>query len=633
MKRGSLYSGIYCALLILFVLPAAGCRPKSEQLYRQAVKQARRGEYEEAIASLRQYLRLEPKGFRGYNALGQIYRVRNNYSQAIEELEKALEFSPASPLPAYNLATIYQQMDNGEKAREYYHLALRRRPDFAPALYRLAVLSSRGGDLDEAEKEYRHFLRLKPASALGHNNLGAVLYRRGEKEKATEEFLRAIRLNSDLPFAYFNLGVSHLGREGSRKEARRVFKKYVQLWPYAPEEEDLRRLLTEPTPGRKKSYLREGRDYRAAGDLSRAEDSFRKALRTDPRDRRPHYYLGRIYETRPDGEIAAIEQYEKFLRENLKSPRAQEVIGRLERLRAGRDQRLLVKKNLISLPPSPVPSPAPTPAITPPPSAEELFRRGLKLEQRGRLAAAGEAYRKSLQLREDYPPAVFHTGLVRLKQGNYGAALPLLEQAQRRDGSPPVAEALGKTYFKLAESAFSDGQEEEGRRYYRRYLRLLPRGKKAPEIRKYFQAAPAPSPRPRKKTVAPPPPTRKRKLPAGKKNARSYYNRGTIYQRNGRPRDAEREYRTALRLQPDFYQVYYNLGVLYNKSGRYREALTAYKKAAALNPSLARAQLALCNLYYHHFQMKILARRHARKYLALEPNSPSAAVLKEWLTK
>ena len=630
MNKGRSCRGGICVLLIFLIWSTLGCRPKSEQLYHQAVKQARRGEYDESIASLRQYLQFEPRSCRGYNALGRIYRARNNYSRAIEELKKALELDPDDPLPPYNLAAIYQQMDNAGKARQYYRLARQRRPDFAPALYRLAVLSSREGNLDEARKEYEAFLRLKPKSACGHNNLGVVLYRQGEKEKASEEFLQATRLNHDLPFAYFNLGVSYLGREDSKKEARRVFKRYVKLWPYAPEEEELRLILAAPIPSRKKDYLREGMDYQARGDLSRAEESYRKALRVHPRDRMPHYYLGQIYEKRARTFPAAIKQYEEFLRDNLKSPRAQEVIGRLEKLRTGRDQRLLVKEQLASPPSSPSPSPPPTPAITPPPSAEELFRSGLKMEKRGRLAAAATAYQKALEIRKNYPPAVFHTGLVRLKQGNYQAALPLLERAYRRDGSPPVAAALGKTCFKLGEAAFSDGREKEGRSYYRRYLRLLPRGREAPKIRELLQAAPVPAPPAPKKKIPSPP---QRKLPSPKKSARSYYNRGAVYQRNGNTSAAESEYLTALRLQPNFYQAYYNLGVLYSQSGSYRKALTAYKKAALLKPDFARAQLALCNLYYHHFQMKTLARRHARNYLALEPNSPSAAVLKEWLTK
>ena len=112
-------------LLILLALPAGGCRSKSERLYRQALKEARRGEFDSAVASLRQYLQLDPQSARGYNALGRIYRSRNNYSQAIEELEKALDLDQEDPLPPYNLAAIYQQMENIPQARQYYQLSLK----------------------------------------------------------------------------------------------------------------------------------------------------------------------------------------------------------------------------------------------------------------------------------------------------------------------------------------------------------------------------------------------------------------------------------------------------------------------------------------------------------------------------
>ena len=86
-----------------------------------------------------------------------------------------------------------------------------------------------------------------------------------------------------------------------------------------------------------------------------------------------------------------------------------------------------------------------------------------------------------------------------------------------------------------------------------------------------------------------------------------------------------------MELKPDFFPAYYNLGVLYNQTGRPKEALAAYKKAAQLKPDFARVHLALFNLYYHQFKMKNLARRHARRYVELEPDSSQAKVLANWL--
>ncbi|OGS40560.1 MAG: hypothetical protein A2506_12940 [Elusimicrobia bacterium RIFOXYD12_FULL_66_9] len=55
--------------------------------------------------------------------------------------------------------------------------------------------------------------------------------------------------------------------------------------------------------------------------------------------------------------------------------------------------------------------------------------------------------------------------------------------------------------------------------------------------------------------------------------------------RSGKPRDAVKQYRAALELEPGYLQAWVNLGAVYRDLGRRREAETCYKRAISLAPN------------------------------------------------
>jgi Flp pilus assembly protein TadD len=81
------------------------------------------------------------------------------------------------------------------------------------------------------------------------------------------------------------------------------------------------------------------------------------------------------------------------------------------------------------------------------------------------------------------------------------------------------------------------------------------------------------------------------------KKVRALSNLGHFYGEKGRLDEAIREYRIALGLAPDDYQVHNNLGVAYKAQGRLGEALAEYLTAARLNPDDPMAHYNLGNIY------------------------------------
>jgi tetratricopeptide (TPR) repeat protein len=70
-------------------------------------------------------------------------------------------------------------------------------------------------------------------------------------------------------------------------------------------------------------------------------------------------------------------------------------------------------------------------------------------------------------------------------------------------------------------------------------------------------------------------------LPA---SARAHYNYGAALHQLGRPNEAEKEYQTALRIDPSYVKVYANLGQLFVTKSKLEDAKKYYEKAIELDP-------------------------------------------------
>ena len=71
--------------------------------------------------------------------------------------------------------------------------------------------------------------------------------------------------------------------------------------------------------------------------------------------------------------------------------------------------------------------------------------------------------------------------------------------------------------------------------------------------------------------------------------AKAHNNLGVLLGNKGREEDAEAEYREAIRIKPDFAKAHYNLGILLNEMGRKEDAEAEYREALRINPDDAKA--------------------------------------------
>jgi tetratricopeptide (TPR) repeat protein len=72
-----------------------------------------------------------------------------------------------------------------------------------------------------------------------------------------------------------------------------------------------------------------------------------------------------------------------------------------------------------------------------------------------------------------------------------------------------------------------------------------------------------------------------------------HYNLGLALDRTGQPAEAEKEYREAVRIAPDFFLAHYNLGILLARLGRREEAIEQFTITLRLKPEFPGSRQAL----------------------------------------
>ncbi len=636
------------------------------QLYRS------RNLYNQAIEELKRAVELDEKDpVPPYN-LGCLYRELEDWPNALQYYLQALERDPRFSPALYRLGSAYSDLGRPEEARTYFEEFLKSEPARpAPGYNNLGVLSWKEGDGEGAREEFRKALRLEAEFPAALFNFGVVsLIRDEEKPGGVKALLKYLKLRPRSPE---DTAVKNLLKQAGGVPA-------AEEGIYSCRE-----------------YIERGEQCEEAGQYRQAERQYLYGLKLEPDSSAAHYRLGLLYDNFLGDKIKAIEHYEKFLKAAPKSTRADEVLNRLSDARSQVGQAALIRGDLRTplpelTPPRPKPPPTPTPqaedyyrrglalekagdlagALSAYGKAVELepelapahFRAGMVYLTQGRYEKVRDSLRRARAL-DDSLPVGDGLGAAYLKLGESALSADRYEEALgyfRESGKEGKTEEAGEGSWK-AHRAFAAELRQENkysaaashldsclkikpaeaevclelgdiyareldrparaRPYYEEFLRLAPRHGESERVKRSLEAR-----KEEARAVAIP-----AKKPASVLSGKDHYNRGAALHRKGDLAAAEKEYRAALKSDPDFYQASYNLGVICNRTGRPSEALAAYKDAVRLKPDFARAHLALFNLYYHHFKMKNLARRHGREYVRLEPATSQGRLIAEWLNE
>jgi tetratricopeptide (TPR) repeat protein len=271
-------------------LAAAGVtlvqRLESERQYRRLLAQGEQalssGNTYGAIEAFSGALALKPGSMVAYYRRGEAYRAQNQPAEAVANLREALRIAPNAPQPLIALGDLFAAAGDAAQAAEWYAQAEDRLKDEDPSLlYRLALARYRSGAPAAAIKPLETAVERQESFAEAHYLLGLVYRDSRNVDAATASLEHAVRLDPGFIAAREELADLY------RAEGRFVDEMQQLQALAARDRQVVRRVAIALAEARRGQY------DSALGTLS-------EAYRTAPSDSRVHIAMGRVYLARAE---------------------------------------------------------------------------------------------------------------------------------------------------------------------------------------------------------------------------------------------------------------------------------------------------------------------------------------------
>lgn len=216
------------------------------------------------LASLhyRKALEKKPESIAASVGLSKTLLGDGKVDEAAILLEKALASSPDNVSALLLLGVANRQQGDFDASLLRLTKAYELQPQDTAVLTELAITNDHVGQerLTYAEPLYKKVTQLKPNSAAAHNNLGFNYLLQGRQQDAIKSLTKALSLAPDNDRAKNNLGAAYLLDQQPDKAIK----------------------LFQGTVGLAAAYNNLGYIYMTRGDLTSAEQAFKKALQLNP---------------------------------------------------------------------------------------------------------------------------------------------------------------------------------------------------------------------------------------------------------------------------------------------------------------------------------------------------------------
>lgn len=163
------------------------------------------GRYDEAIAELQAALEINPRSAQALYNYGCALGGKGDLLGGIEKVERALAIKPQDDRAHHELGAMWMALNAPDEAAGPFAEAVRLNGDNARYRRDLAEALLRLGRIDPAEAQLRRAIRLAPRDAQAHNLLGIALMASGQLDSAVGEFRESLAIDPRQAAAQANL--------------------------------------------------------------------------------------------------------------------------------------------------------------------------------------------------------------------------------------------------------------------------------------------------------------------------------------------------------------------------------------------------------------------------------------------
>jgi predicted O-linked N-acetylglucosamine transferase (SPINDLY family) len=265
-----------------------------DALHLLGVSQLDSGQKEEAEATLRRALAVDPKSAEAHCNHGVALFDLKRYEDACRAYERAIALQPRYPVALNNLGNAWKHLFKFDQAVAHYKKALALEPRYVEAWANYGMTLVVDGKFTEGEACFREALRLDPRCVEALVGQGLVEMSRRHGPQALACFDAALRIRPRSPEALAHRASVHMG-VGNIEAAGRDAEAALALAP------------TQPT-----ALLVGAEVAQYLSNTALAESLAERVLIEEPRSERAHAMIGACRAAR--GDIAgAIEMFDKAL--------------------------------------------------------------------------------------------------------------------------------------------------------------------------------------------------------------------------------------------------------------------------------------------------------------------------------
>lgn len=264
-------------------------------------------QYDDAIASFRAAILVDPTLWEAWLDIGVIELRRARLGEAAKALQKSLDIY-ASPQALDALGAVYLRQGKAERAVALYERALAKEPGSVPMRNALAAALRAAGKLDAAEIECRAVLGENAFDPAAYATLAAIMIDRNQLDLAEVLLNKGLARHPEHPLLLTNLGLVAL-RRGDDQQAMAMFDKastadptfvvgklnkaglYLGVGDHAKAKTELEAVLAIE-PGNLEALLGLGIALRISGDLEGARKKWEGVLAIDDEHAGAHFNLG-----------------------------------------------------------------------------------------------------------------------------------------------------------------------------------------------------------------------------------------------------------------------------------------------------------------------------------------------------
>jgi superkiller protein 3 len=276
---------------------------------------------DEKIAFFTQAIEADPAYKEAYNDLAVVYMERGEWETAIGDLNKAIGVDATYFLPYYNLGICYNQLGRHNESIKAYRACIEHNANYLNAYTALVGVYITTGEYERAIEAARKAGELEPSNPQPPNAWGNALYAQGHYEEAIAKYQEVVELDPEGAYVYYNIANCY-GALGKNDEALSYYGKALEVdadyaLAYYRRAELYRTTLEDPTkaaidfltyvklaPEDFDGYLGLARTYVALGKTKEAEEAFKAALQLKADEPNALNDLANLYYSQEDYERA-----------------------------------------------------------------------------------------------------------------------------------------------------------------------------------------------------------------------------------------------------------------------------------------------------------------------------------------